>query len=375
MPEIIPSITCNLDVDLLSASLPLFEESKVGGIEWSFDTLYGLKQIPEWFTELLNTYSEKGRLLGHGVYFSIFSGKWSADQENWLAELKSLTANFRFDQISEHFGFMTGKSFHDGAPLSIPYSASTLAIGRDRLSRIYDISNCPVGLENLAFSYSLDEVKRQGEFLEQLVEPINGFIILDLHNIYCQLQNFSIAFEDIIKLYPLHRVREIHISGGSWEPSQLTGGRIRRDTHDEAVPEEVFDLLSRSINRCLNLKYVVLEQMGDSLKSFESRNAFYQDFLKMENIIRENNVSRLPAENLFLPFSHKYSGRMEEDEVLYDQQLELSFILENSSSYHETVKRLNSSSLANSAWNIESWDPGMLETAISIAQKWKHSEV
>lgn len=146
---------------------------------------------------------------------------------------------------------MTGKDFHHGAPLGVPYTDSTLRIGIDRLKRIQEACSCPAGLENLAFSYSPDEVKKHGEFLEKLVSPVNGFIILDLHNLYCQLCNFGFDYHDMIGLYPLERVREIHISGGSWQDSHTEAGRvIRRDTHDNSVPEEVFGLLKATIPRC-----------------------------------------------------------------------------------------------------------------------------
>src|SRR6185295_16105907 len=98
------------------------------------------------------------------------------------------------------------------------------------------------------------------------------FIILDLHNIYCQIHNFNIEFDNIIDLFPLHRVREIHISGGSWEDSHIIPGKkIRRDTHDDSVPEEVFGLLELSIHRCPNLKYVVLEQLSSGLDTLQKR--------------------------------------------------------------------------------------------------------
>jgi hypothetical protein len=48
-----------------------------------------------------------------------------------------------------------GKNFPYGAPLPSPYGAATLRIGQDRLNRIYEACRCPIGLENLAFSYSL----------------------------------------------------------------------------------------------------------------------------------------------------------------------------------------------------------------------------
>ncbi|HLG38337.1 MAG TPA: DUF692 family protein [Chitinophagaceae bacterium] len=373
MPKILSSIACNLDADILSASLPLLQEERVEAIEWSFDTLINFREIPPWFTELLTVFGNEKRLVGHGVFFSLFSGKWLPEQSDWLQHLRQTCAHFHFDHITEHFGFMTGKDFHSGAPLNIPCSPVTLNIGRDRLKRIYDACQCPVGLENLAFSYSLDEVKRHGDFLEQLIEAVNGFIILDLHNLYCQIHNFSIPFDDIIALYPLGKVREIHISGGSWENSDVDKERrIRRDTHDNAVPSEVFQLLEETIKKCPDLKYVVMEQLGTALKTEESRKSFYNDFVTMESIVQKTDQIHPdgPA-NSFLPFSPLSIDNIIEDENLYNQQLQLSSILETSKSCEDALHLLNHSSLAHSDWNVENWEPCMIETAMKIAQKWK----
>ena len=217
MSKILASLACNLDDNVLLAALPLFEGEKVEAIEWSFDTLYNKRNIPDWFVELLNAFSAENRLIGHGVYFSLFLAKWSDSQQRWLDHLAKISSYFQFDHISEHFGFMTGEDFHKGAPMNIPFTKTTLEIGRDRLKRIYNACECPVGIENLAFAYSPDEVKRHGHFLEALIEPVNGFIILDLHNVFCQVKNFDISPEEILEYYPLNKVSEIHISGGSWE--------------------------------------------------------------------------------------------------------------------------------------------------------------
>ena len=371
--NVLAAIACNLDADILSAALPLLADGRVAAIEWSFDTLYWAEQLPDWFAELLHTYSAEGRLLGHGVFFSLLSGKWTAEQQQWLGHLKQLAAQFSFAHITEHFGAFTGQNFHYGAPLPIPYTPSTLRIGQDRLRRIYEACQCPVGLENLAFAYSLDEVKQHGEFLEKLVEPVNGFLILDLHNLYCQLHNFAVSYEALIGLYPLDRVREIHISGGSWEDSTLEPTRkIRRDTHDEAVPDEVFRLLERTLPQCPQLKYVVLEQLGNGLKTEGSRARFQQDFRRMEALVKQ--TKRHPAtqpNQLFLPPKISPAGAALEDERLHHQQQQLSHILETAPSFAEAQRQLQASSLAYSDWQIERWQPYMLETARSIAQKWK----
>lgn len=374
MSNILASIACNLDADTLLASLPLFASEQVQAIEWSFDTLFKHKEIPTWYIELLQAFSVENHLIGHGVFFSIFSGKWLDEQQVWLNHLAKLSSEFHFDHITEHFGFLTGEDFHKGAPISIPFTKSTLALGIDRLKRIQDVCKCPVGLENLAFSYSLDEVKKHGDFLQQLIEPVNGFIILDLHNLYCQIHNFDISFSEIINLYPLDKVREIHISGGSWEQSRMNSNKkIRRDTHDDAVPEAVFELLELAIPKCPNLKYMVLEQLGIALNTAESRELFQQDFFRMNEIVQHYNQNPLKiSQNIFiLTTPYIIEAIPLEDHSLYAQQLQLSHILETAPNYEAAQALLAASDLAHSTWKIEQWEPFMLETALAIAQKWK----
>ncbi len=374
MSPVRSSIACNLDANILLAALPLLEAGQVQAIEWSFDTLFAREQLPDWFAELLAAFSQENRLIGHGVFFSLFAGKWTPAQQEWLDRLKSLAATYRFDHVTEHFGFMTGADFHKGAPISVPFTPATLALGRDRLARIHDACRCPVGLENLAFAYSLDEVRRHGDFLDQLLEPVNGFIILDLHNLYCQVRNFGVEAGEMLSLYPLGRVREMHLSGGSWSDSRVNPPRkIRRDTHDEAVPPEVFALLEKTIGQCPNLKYVVLEQIGTGLATEESRQAFREDFLTMDRIV-QRGAGRAAGEpsNAFLPLRPVVAAPVPpEDPLLHAQQVALYTILETAADCAEAQTLLRASDLAGSDWHVEQWEPAMLETALAIAQKWK----
>lgn len=373
MIKVESALACNLDSFVLQAALPLLEQQQVEAIEWSFDTLHQTRNIPDWFTELLHTYSKGGGLIGHGVFFSLFTGGWSEDQQKWIDHLKKVATFFKFQHITEHFGFMTGANFHQGAPISIPLTESTLAIGRDRLQRIYEACECPVGLENLAFSYSLDEVKKHGDFLEKLIMPINGFIILDLHNLYCQMHNFELSFEEIIEFYPLHRVREIHISGGSWQEMETAPGhKVRRDTHDDGVPAEVFDCLKKALPICPNLKYVVMEQLGTGLRLAAEQERFRADYRQMKISLDQHNVVSKRAELAsFLPANLSPLTTPAFDKALEAEQLELSNILESALDYKDAQRRLAHSALANTAWQVENWSAYMLEAVIQIAQKWK----
>jgi uncharacterized protein len=374
MTPVVSAISGNLDSDILSAALPLFASGQVEALEWSFDAVYRHAELPEWFTDLLQAFSDEGRLVGHGVFFSLFSGRWMPEQSQWLADLERICKRFRFDHITEHFGFMTGRDFHQGAPLGVPCTSATLQLGIDRLKRLQNACLCPVGLENLAFAYDLDSVRQHGEFLHRLVEPVDGFIILDLHNLYCQLHNFEVDYADLISLYPLERVREIHISGGSWEATEAQPDRpVRRDTHDESVPTAVFDLLKTTLPRCPNLKFVVLEQLGVGLRTEPAREQFRQDFSTLRRIIRQENSRRTPAPMAaFLPpLPHVVPDTPLENEPLYQQQRALADILENTATWQEARNALDQSILAHSDWQVESWPAAMLETAVEIARKWK----
>lgn len=48
-----------------------------------------------------------------------------------------------------------------------------------------------IGLENLALAFTASDVRDQGQFLDDLLAPFDGFLVLDLHNLYCQLVNFD----------------------------------------------------------------------------------------------------------------------------------------------------------------------------------------
>lgn len=364
------SIACNLDTFILQTALPLFESERVQGLEWSFDALYDRTHVPDWFEELLQTFAAEGRLVGHGVFYSLFSGQWHPEQATWLDHLRRVARHYRFDHVTEHFGFMTGANFHQGAPISVPYNASTLALGQDRLARISDAAQCPVGLENLAYAYTLREVEQHGEFLARLIAPVNGFIILDLHNLYCQMHNFEVDFANIIELYPLERVREVHISGGSWQSTTSEPERmVRRDTHDDAVPAAVFELLEKVIPRCPNLKFVVLEQMGTALDTAEAQEQYQHDFYTLDRIV-QNSPKSAPYLDFLAPSNRHLAPNPVTDARLFEQQYALSRILENAPSITDARAQLSASVLANSDWRVENWSPVMLETAMAIAQKW-----
>jgi uncharacterized protein (UPF0276 family) len=272
--------------DFWQASTPLFSSGLVEVVEWSFDMPWIGAVVPDWCAGLVKEYSDQNQLLGHGVTFSLLSARHTARQDEWLKMLERECLDRHYIQISEHFGFTEAGPFIDNAPLPVPLTKGFLQIGKHRLRQLAQAAQLPVGVENLAFAFCLKDVLDQGVFLSELLDAVDGFLLLDLHNVYCQARNFDIDPKDILRSYPLEKVQEVHISGGSWS-SSASGNRkaVRRDTHDESVPPEVFDLFSLALRMCPAIRFVILERIGGTMPDTQAQIQFCLDYKHLSQLV------------------------------------------------------------------------------------------
>lgn len=284
-----------VDEDFARAALPLFVGEEVEVLEWSFDTSWGRAALPGWAQALIAQYAEQDRLLGHGINFSLLSATGFAHERPWLQALAGECSERKYRHISEHFGFAASGEFAEFAPLPTPLCPQSLRDGIRRLQSMHEAVKLPIGLENLALALGRDDVARQGEFLERLLDPVDGFLVLDLHNLYCQIENFGLDPQAHMASYPLHRVRELHLSGGSWSPGDPSqSDRIRRDTHDGPVPEAVFELLDLALARCPAVEAVILESLPGPLRVPGAAEQFRRDYRRMRAQV-EAGATRLPV--------------------------------------------------------------------------------
>lgn len=272
--------------DFHQATAQLFECNQVEVLEWSFDYPWNGVIVDSRSQDIIDRFSASNALIGHGVTLSPLSARFTERQQNWLASAKEEFKNRNYIHASEHFGFADAGPIEKGAPLSVPMNAQSLRQGKEMMKRFADSTQSPVGLENLAFAFCVEDVKRQGEFIDQLISAVDGFLLLDLHNVFCQIANFELPELELLNSYPLAKVREIHISGGSWSPS-VSGTRVavRRDTHDEGVPQEVFNLAALALKLCPNIEFVILERLGHTMPELESQKEFRDDYETMREII------------------------------------------------------------------------------------------
>ncbi len=98
-----------------------------------------------------------------------------------------------------------------------------------------------------------------------------------------QARNLGLSVVPLLQRYPTKRVREIHISGGSWRESRCEShkGLFRYDSHDGPVPDEVFALVQPALRCCPNVEVVIFESRGANLDMPEDRARYQSDFLRL----------------------------------------------------------------------------------------------
>src|SRR6185295_16788074 len=173
----------------------------------------------------------------------------------------------------------------EGAPMPVPFCDGALEIGRERLRALRERARVPIGLENLALAFSRTDVESQGAFVDSLLADADSFVVLDLHNLWCQSVNFGIAAGDLLRSWPLSRVRELHLSGGRWSALRSDVKPFRRDTHDSAIPAEVLALLPIALASCPNAEVVIVERLGETLASREDEASFAEDVRRVREAV------------------------------------------------------------------------------------------
>lgn len=268
------------------AALPLFEAGLVDALEHSFEIGWGSHPLPDWSEALLDWYADAGRLWGHGVTMSPFSAV-APRQHAWLERVGEACRRRPYVAVSEHVGFMVAGALDGGAPLPVPLGPASVRAGVDALVRLREVVRAPVGLENLALALGPVDALAQGPLLTAVLEAAGGYLVLDLHNLWCQAHNYGLDPLALLHALPLARVRCIHVSGGSWSEPRAQGRsrRFRRDTHDDDVPAAVHELLVATLPRCPALELVVLERLGDTLHGPRAEAALREDFARLRDAV------------------------------------------------------------------------------------------
>lgn len=345
------------------AALPLFEQGLVDALEWSFDAVWD-RVPPRWLPPLVEHYAAADRLWAHGVSFSPGSVDGTTRHDAWLARLAADRTIAGARGISEHLGFMVAGPHDAGAPLPLTDGAAAREVSTANLMRLAQTTGMAVGLENLALALHPDDVWRQGDLIAAVLAAVDGYYVLDLHNLWCQLVNFGLDAADVLANHPLARVTCVHLSGGSWWTPPGATTAVRRDTHDGAVPQPLLELFSRVLPWLPALEVVVLERLGDTLRDERDAAGFEADVLA----IRERLAHATPSPP---PFAAPRAPLA--DDLDRARLGDWQHTLIDASAHARDASDLRARMLAALPWaaeRIAALDGRGLAIAVALAQRW-----
>jgi hypothetical protein len=115
----------------------------------------------------------------------------------------------------------------------------------------------PIALEPIAaiFDWPDDELD-EGAFLTEILERTDALLLLDVANVYANALNRGGDPAALFDRIPLERVAYVHVAGGAENDG------IYHDTHTDAVPQAVLDLVGELCARH-RPPALMLERDGD----------------------------------------------------------------------------------------------------------------
>ena len=172
---------------------------------------------------------------------------------------------------SEHLAFVRGGGIeigHLAAPPRTERNVDAAIANIERATRI--VGRAPL-MENIATlidppASTLDEAT----WVSNIITGTDAGLLVDLHNLYANALNFGVDPAELLRRFPLQRVRAVHLSGGKWIPEPVPNGaadtvpRMRLlDDHVHDVPDTVFELLSLLAQHAPRQLDVIIERDGE----------------------------------------------------------------------------------------------------------------
>jgi len=211
------------------------------------------KDIPSWVAILEASALPK---VSHHIGLSIASA--IPTDPGYVAQMAAWAARWQAQWLSEHLAFVSIADGHDataaGLALTAPFDRDVLDLAVDRARYVIEHTRAPFLLENSPYYVTFDDSDlREAEFLNRFCAESGGGLLLDLHNLYCNVVNHGVSGHRFLDELDLATVVEVHIAGGA----ELGG--MYADSHSGAPPEPVWDLLDDLVARAPNLRGITFE--------------------------------------------------------------------------------------------------------------------
>jgi uncharacterized protein len=181
---------------------------------------------------------ERGvQIVPHGVSLSL--GGVEPLQRERVNALARLARRLDAPLVSEHIAFVRAGGLEAGHLLPLPRTREAVDAVVANVARTQAELPVPIALEPIAaiFDWPDDELD-EAAFLTEILERTGALLLLDIANVYANARNRGTEPTDLLDRLPLERVAYVHVAGGAEHDG------IYHDTHTDAVPSDVLDLVA-----------------------------------------------------------------------------------------------------------------------------------
>jgi|SRR5450631_619253 uncharacterized protein (UPF0276 family) len=224
--------------DILAATQP------IGFFEVHAENYMGAGGAPH---AQLRALRERYALSVHGVGLSI--GSMQPLNRDHLAQLKKLCDRYAPESFSEHLAWSSHDEVYLNDLLPLPYTRRTLARVAQHIDEVQTALGRQMLLENPATYISFSESTiAEVDFLSEVSKRTGCGLLLDVNNVFVSARNHGTQPLEYLDLFPLDRVKEIHL-GGHDEETDDVGAPLLIDTHGSPVAQAVWTLYAHVIAR------------------------------------------------------------------------------------------------------------------------------
>ncbi|MFT4518713.1 MAG: hypothetical protein ACI9JM_001098 [Halioglobus sp.] len=190
----------------------------------------------------LHQVRERYPIVMHGVSLSI--GSTDPLDYDYLRKLKVLANEVDPPWFSDHLCWTSVGNVNSHDLLPLPYSEEAIEHVAGRIREVQDFMGRPMLLENVSSYLTFKEsAMTEWEFYSEVVERADCLMLLDINNIYVSARNHGFDSETYLDSINPKRVRQFHLAG------HTDYGDYVIDTHDYDVPESVWELYHKALQR------------------------------------------------------------------------------------------------------------------------------
>ena len=187
-------------------------------------------------------------LTAHGLGLSI--GTDVPIDLSYLDQVAKVVDRLKAPAYSEHLAFtrVPGRDLANLLPLP-----QTEAVAESIIAKIRTIQSrisVPFLLENITYLFTWRNSElSDAEFLCLICRETGTGLLLDIENLYLNSSNHGFSAFEFIDALPPGLVKEIHMAGGITAHDDGLKTPVLADSHSHPMPEELFALLDRVLDR------------------------------------------------------------------------------------------------------------------------------